>query len=242
MAVNSKFIFEQYRRYYQALRPVMSRASTRSYTTLIFSLLAISLFGWYAIRPTVRTILFLRREIADKTMLDQRLEEKITALIEAQAAYEGVQPRLSLIPQALPETPEVIDVVIQIRNLALASGASVSAIQVSTVPILGPGARLPTPSPATHSQPPPTDNNETSGEQTTSNEGTKDQLNFPLTTMVAGPYPVVKSFLEGVMNMRRLVGIETLTLAPVKEESPSSTPSGMILRLVLNLNTYYLGN
>lgn len=242
MAINSKLIFEQSRRYYQALQPVMSRASTRSYTTLILSLLAISLFGWYAIRPTVRTILFLRREIADKTTLNQRMEEKITALIEAQAVYEDVQPRLSLIPQALPETPEVMDAVIQIRNFALVSGASVSAIQVSTVPILGSGARVPTPSPATHSQEPLTDNDEASSKPTTSNEGGKNQLSFPLTATVAGPYPVVKSFLEGILNMRRLVGIETLTLAPVKEESPSGTSSGMILRLVLNLNTHYSGN
>ena len=212
--ISDKSTFTQYRRFYQAITPIVNRPYTRTYTTVIFSILAISLFGWYAIRPTVQTILFLRREIADKTTVNQKMEEKITALIEAQAAYEEIEPRLPLVSEALPEIPEAIDIVTQLRNLAVTSGASISAIQTSSVPLLGAEA---TPS----------------SKITT----TQKQAEFPVVTVISGPYQTVKSFLDGLTGMRRLVTIEGMEIAPVKGEVGSNA-----LRLVVRLNTYYLSN
>ncbi len=220
MAVDTKASFEQYRRFYQSIAPIVNRPYTRTYTTVIFSFLAVSLFGWYAIKPTVQTILFLRREIADKTVLNQKMEEKITALIEAQAAYEAIQTQLPLVDQALPPSPEVIDAVTQLRNLAVISGASISAIQVSTVPILGQEA---TPSAKTAAT-------------------SQKQTDFAVTTVISGPFSVVRSFLEGVINMRRIVTIETLNLNPIREEALPGSGGANSLRLVLKLNTYYLSN
>lgn len=220
MATDTRTNFNQYRRFYQSIAPIINRPYTRTYTTVIFSFLAVSLFGWYAIKPTVQTILFLRREIADKTVLNQKMEEKITALIEAQAAYEAVQQQLPLVDEALPQTPEVIDAVTQLRNLAVISGASISAIQVSTVPILGQDA---TPSAKTA-------------------QATKKQTEFSITTVISGPFNIIRTFLDGVINMRRIITIETLNLNPVREEALPGRAGANILRLVLKLNTYYLAN
>ncbi|MFZ5845065.1 MAG: type 4a pilus biogenesis protein PilO, partial [Patescibacteria group bacterium] len=211
---SDKSTFTQYRRFYQVITPIVNRPYARPYTTVIFSILAVSLFGWYAIRPTVQTILFLRREIADKTVVNQKMEEKITALIEAQATYEEIQPRLPLVSEALPEIPEAIDIVTQLRNLAVTSGASISAIQTSSVPLLGteatPSSKIAT---------------------------AQKQAEFPVVTVISGPYTVVKSFLDGLISMRRLVTIEGMEISPLKGEEGSNN-----LRLVLRLNTYYLSN
>lgn len=215
MEENRKTGVQRYRRYYQVLEPMLARPKTRAYTMAIFSFLAVSLFGWYAIRPTIQTILFLRREIQDKARINQQMEEKITALIEAEAAYQASQPQLPLVEQAITSTPEVLELVAQLRNISGVSGSSLSAVQVPTVPLLGqdatPGAKL-----------------------------AQKQSDFSLTTVVDAPFPVVKSFLDAVLNTRRIVSIDAMNLRPSKEGGMTPGPGGgTFLQLVLKLKAYY---
>ena len=126
----------QFHRYYQRLQPIMKKPKARATTTAVFSFLAISLFVLYAIRPTAQTIIFLRREISDKTALNQKMEDKITALIEAQTNYESIQDKVPLVDEALPQNPDAIILARQLRNLANISGASISAMNMSSLPIV----------------------------------------------------------------------------------------------------------
>lgn len=179
--------------------------------TAIFSLLVVSLFGWYAIRPTVQTILFLRREIADKTTLNQKMEDKITNLIEAQAAYEAVADKLPFVDQALPETPEAVELASQISTLAQQNGASVSAIQIATVPL--------------------------SSDATPSGKITKaaGEETFATTVVLEGPWTSVYYFLDGLVKLRRLTTIDTISLKSGSTFS-GGTPT---LNLVVKLTSYY---
>lgn len=160
----------------------------RASTTAVFSFLAISLFAWYAIRPTAQTIIHLRREIADKTALNERMEDKITALIEAQATYEEIHDRIPVIRQALPSNPDAIILARQLRNLADISGASISAIQIPSLPIIGneatPGAKLAPPKPLE---------------------------DFPVNVVLTGPYASLKAFIDGLITMRRIASIDTIS-------------------------------
>ncbi len=63
MPPQEKSELQRFRRYYQRLGPFLTKQKNSQSTAAIFSLLAVSLFGWYAVRPTVPTILSLRREI-----------------------------------------------------------------------------------------------------------------------------------------------------------------------------------
>lgn len=166
----------------------MKKPKMRASTTAVFSFLAISLFAWYAIRPTAQTIIYLQREIADKTVLNERMENKITALIEAQATYEEIEKRIPLIRQALPGNPDAIILARQLRNLANISGASISAIQIPSLPILGqeatPGAKL-----AQH----------------------KPLQDFPINVVLIGRYTALKAFLNGLLTMRRIASIDTIS-------------------------------
>lgn len=166
----------------------MKKPKMRASTTAVFSFLAISLFAWYAIRPTAQTIIHLQREIADKTVLNERMENKITALIEAQATYEQIEDRIPLIRQALPGNPDAIILARQLRNLANVSGASISAIQIPSLPLLGqeatPGAKLAQPKPL---------------------------QDFPVSVVLIGRYAALKSFLDGLLTMRRIASIDTIS-------------------------------
>ena len=118
MALNYKNELQKYHKYYKALEPKLNKPTSKAYTTIVFSFLVVSLFGWYAIRPTIQTIIYLQREIRDKTELSKKMEDKISALIEAQAYYQEIEPLLPVIDQALPSKPDAIPVLIQLRNLA----------------------------------------------------------------------------------------------------------------------------
>lgn len=208
----SVFSSEQFRRYYQRIAPLMKKPRMRASTTAVFSFLAISLFAWYAIRPTAQTIIYLRREIADKTQLNEQMENKITALIEAQATYETIQERLPLIKQALPDNPDAFIFARQFRNLANISGASISAIQIPSLPILGNEA-----TPGAHLAP------------------SKPLEEVPVTIVLTGPYGALKSFMDGLIMMRRITSIDTIAVKPeVSQELFSNT-----LQLSLKLTSYY---
>lgn len=216
MPYNYKTELERYRRYYQSLEPFLAKPKSQHYTAVVFSFLAVSLFGWYAIRPTIQTILTLKREIQDKTDISQKMEEKISNLIEAQAAYSQVEWSLPVINEALPDSPDAVALVIQLRNLAGSTGVTVTAVQLPAVPLLG----AQTPSSAGKNQP------------------------FDLSITVSGNYMGIKEFLSGLAQMRRVVIVNSMIITPEKSRdsnaSDSATPVNPQIQLTLRLTSYYL--
>lgn len=204
----------QFHKYYKRLQPALKKPKNRATTTAVFSFLAISLFALYAIRPTAQTIIYLRREIADKTVLNQQMENKITALIEAQATYETIQDRVGVIEQALPDNPDAVILARQLRNLASISNASISAMQIPGLPIIAqeatPGARL-------------------------AAAAAKPLEEYPITMVVTGPYASLEAFLDGLLKMRRITNIDALSMKPTFKLGSSSD----ILQLNVKLKSYY---
>lgn len=205
--------------YFEKIRPFVEKRRTQTYTATILSFLAIALFGWYAVRPTIATIIYLRREITDKTLVNQKMEEKIAALIEAQAVYQTAEPQLPLIKSALPDTPDATELLAQLTRLASSTGASMSAVRIPTVPLAA--VDLP------------------NAKKSTS----KKQVNYQTTILVAGDFPAIKSFLDGIIKLRRVLTIDSINVGPTKDEkSDSGLPGSSPLRLTLKVNSYYLTN
>lgn len=151
------------------------------------------------------------------------MEDKISALIEAQAYYQQVEPVLSNVDQALPADPNAVPLMVQLRNLASASGALLTSLQPSSAPLLGQ---------ATHSATTPTTSVISSKQQT-----------FDITVGVEGPYINVRSYLAGIIDMRRIVTIDGITITPVKAAETGTSSAALapdMLQLVLRLKTYYL--
>jgi Tfp pilus assembly protein PilO len=223
MPYNYKTELGRYRKYYQSLEPVLKRKSSRMYTSVIFSFLAVSLFSWYAVRPTIQTILRLRREIQDNIVINKQMEDKISALIEAQAFYQEIQPFLPAVNQALPPDPDAVPLVIQLRNLASASGVLIMSLQPAATPLLG----------------------STTDETTTPKTpvvNTKQQA-YDISVSVQGPYTNVLSYLQGLLTMRRIVTITGVAVTPVekiKTASSSATAVTNALQLAIRLKSYYL--
>jgi Tfp pilus assembly protein PilO len=221
MAFDYKEEYKRYKRYYQSLEPAFQKPATRAYTAIIFSFLVVSLFGWYAIRPTMQTIFTLRREIADKTDLNKKMEDKISALIEAQAAYQEIEPKLPVVDQALPVTSDAVRAARYLSALASDSRVTITTMGISSLPLTadtGPGAK-----------------------QATASD---TLVNFPISLSVTGAYPDIKSFTQGILNLRRIMQITSMLFSPIYAEEPaasgSATPAGTQVKLDLKLKLFYL--
>ena len=141
------------------------------------------------------------------------MENKISTLIEVQATYETIKDRLPVIEQALPFNPDAVILARQLRNLAVINGASISAIQIPSLPLLGqeatPGAKL-TPS--------------------------KPLEQFPLSLVLSGSYTSLKAFMDGLLTLRRITGIESISIKPALRQGLP----GDALQLSIRLQSYYL--
>lgn len=203
----------RFRRFYQQLTPTLKKPKAQASTAAVFSFLAISLFAWYAVRPTAQTIIYLRKEIEDKTKVNKQLEDKITALILAQATFEEIQDRLPLVSEALPFNPDAVLLARQLYHIANISQASISALQIPSLPLLtqeaSAGAKL---------------------------APTKSLVGeFPVTVVISGGYPNLKSFLYGLLTLRRVTSIDSITI----KQSGSRALTGETLQLSVRIRGYF---
>lgn len=221
MAASVKPDFQRYRKYYQSIEPLMKKPETKRYTSVVFSFLAVSLFAWYAIRPTVQTILYLRREISDNIVVNQKMEEKIMALIEGQANYQQAEESIPIIAQSIPDSPELISFVAQVRTLSRLRHIALLTITIPPAPLFGPTA--------------------------TGSAGRKTETKLaelPVSFAVTGLYTDVKGFLDDAAGMRRIATIDEIALVPSKGEalaSPSGEPQTGLVQLAVKGKIYYLG-
>ena len=206
--------FSRFRKYYTSIEPIWEKPKNRIYTAIIFSFLAISLFAWYAIRPTVQTILFLQKDIADKTIVNQKMEQKIAQLIEARANLDEIQPRIYLVREAIPENPDALDLSLQLRNLINSSDATMSSLTLGGIPLVSSDTKT------------KTGNNVSSAE-------------FHINTILMGGYPGLESVLDQMNIMRRMITVSMLNFSLTGETRFSAGSTVIPINLTLKLNSYY---
>jgi Tfp pilus assembly protein PilO len=169
----------------------------------------------------MQTILTLKREIADKTEVNKKMEDKISMLIEAQATYQEVEPALLIIDQALPITSDALRAALNLQALASDSHVTITNIAISAIPLTNDT------SPGGH-------------EQTASSK----LVNFPVSLSVIGAYVDVKQFIQGILNLRRIIQIDAMVFTPIHASEPlasgSATPTSTQVKVDLKLNVFYL--
>lgn len=183
-------------KYYQTIRPILETPKNRLYTATILSFLTVSLFGWYAIRPTITTILSLRREIQDKTKINQQMDEKIAALIDAQTLYENISDQLPYLMSAIPQRVHIDEVMQSIDTLRFTHNLSVTSIETSKVPLAQDSRLL---------------SKVDSFYQTT------------IKIIFTGPYPSVLAMINDLTRLSRIVTLEDVTLD--RNEGDELTPT-----------------
>lgn len=118
---------------YLEMLPDFQEKKTQAFITLTLTLIALSIFGFFAISPTLSIIAQLQKQLEDSIFVNQKLEEKIKNLAILQQKYNLLQNDLTIVLSAVPKTPTVPLLVGQIHALANAHAIVLSRIQVFEV-------------------------------------------------------------------------------------------------------------
>lgn len=232
-----------FRRYYKPLEPILNKPQNRVYTATILSFLVVSLFMWYAVRPTMQTIFALRREIKDNLEISKQMEEKISALVQAQATYQSISQDIPLINEALPRNPEPVLLLISLRNLATQVDATISGIQLQDVALNGTvEKKADSTTPAADALPNQDANIPTTEPNSTevSAPVVREPQNISMTITVEGPYGSIRQFLDGLANMRRITSIQDIIIIPVSGSGSETDLVNPTLKATIKLNAFYL--
>jgi len=119
--------------------PMLREKRMQSFITIGLTLFSLSIFGLFAINPTITTIINLRRQLADDQFVDNQLQEKIANLSTLQQKYSSLQLDLPFVLAAVPPSHQMPQLIGQIRSLASQNNVLIKRIQTNTVVI--PAAR-----------------------------------------------------------------------------------------------------
>lgn len=135
MKIIDKNLFRNTKIKYFEFLPDFKEEKTQKFTTLIFTLIALSFFGLFAINPTISTITELNRQLEDSRFVDQKLGQKISSLTVLQQKYTNLQPDLPIILNAIPKDSEVPLFAAQIQSVANNSNITIDSFQTFEVEI-----------------------------------------------------------------------------------------------------------
>lgn len=116
--------------------PYLSEERSQKFFYIVLTLLALSFFGFFAINPTVSTILKLRKELVDSEFVFKELETKIKNLSSLRTQYDSMQSDLPVITDAITTEPNVHLLFAQIQAASQQSNIKIKKLQNFEVEIL----------------------------------------------------------------------------------------------------------
>lgn len=152
---------------------------------LIFSIVAVIFFAIFAIRPTLQTMSELVKEIKDKQILDEQLDQKIASLNTAQSQYQKFNSQFYLLDEAIPKTARLVEGLKIVEKIASENDLVIQGITISAVP------------------------DELS--VATADKAKRDSLTFNVD--VVGDYLKIRQFINDLMNSRRMMIIDQVNFS-----------------------------
>ncbi|MBI4084470.1 MAG: type 4a pilus biogenesis protein PilO [Candidatus Levybacteria bacterium] len=174
---------------YIKLFPAIQEKKVKQYTTLILTFVAMSLFGIFAINPTITTVIELRRTLDDAKFVNDKLEEKITNLRTLEDKYDRLGQDLFIINAAVPQKPDVSLLLAQIQGVALDSHVTLTTLQTLEV------------------------------QQASLAKVPSKNASFSFIAEVQGTYPQISKFLSLLVNYQRAITIEAVSITKHQEET-----------------------
>lgn len=118
---------------YLELVPRLKEEKTQAFTTVTLTFITLMLFGFFAINPTLSTIVKLQKELSDSRFVNKSLEEKITHLSLLQQKYNALERDIPIIINAVPKMPSAPLFVGQIQSLATSHNVTITNLQTLEV-------------------------------------------------------------------------------------------------------------
>ncbi|MBU1031394.1 type 4a pilus biogenesis protein PilO [Patescibacteria group bacterium] len=180
-----------YFRYFSYIKPIAKLPIVKNYAPTIFTLLTATLLVFFAIKPTLETILVLQKKLADSNEVLQKITNKAQNLSLGRENYDNLDSSIkNKISQAVPDTVNLKSLISLLEQSARLSEASISALQIQPFVM------------------------DTKIEESI---GTIQEISFIFN--VEGNYDKLTLLLQNLKTSSRLISIDSLSLSKVTDSS-----------------------
>lgn len=181
-----------YSRYFTYIKPLAKLPIVKNYGSTMFSLLTMTILIFFAIKPTVETILVLQKKLADSDEVLQKITRKANDLSKGKQNYDNLDQAIKdKIFTLVPDTVSVKSVIQSLENSAKINNASISALQIQPLIIDT-----------------KEDNNQI---------GTISEISFIFNT--EGNYKNLITLLQNLTQSHRLISIDSLSLSKTGDDT-----------------------
>lgn len=119
-----------YSRYFSYIKPFIKLPIVRNYGSTIFTLFVTAMLIFFAIKPTVETILVLQKKLAQAEEVLQKVTEKANSLSLGKKNYDDLNQAVKeKITAAIPDTVSLRSAIQTLEQIASIHDASISALQ-----------------------------------------------------------------------------------------------------------------
>lgn len=179
-----------YSRYFTYVKPLAKHPIIKNYGPAIFTLLTISMLIFFAIKPTVETILVLQKKLANSDEVLQKVTQKANNLSLGKNNYDNLDQSIKeKISGNIPDTVSLKSVVQTLEQAAEIHEASVSALQIQPLVI-----------------------------DTKISNQLKALSEISFTFNAEGDYENLIALLQDLKNSSRLISIDSLSMSKVTDD------------------------
>jgi Tfp pilus assembly protein PilO len=183
--------------------------------TLVLSLFVMAFFIAFALRPTIISIVSLRKNITESEKTLQTLETKVSNLQKASRELDSIRPFLLTLNREIPNTgSQYSPLVVAVEALALENNVQLESETLGSTLLF---SRLLSPFVPSRNQ---------------------NIVVLPFTVRVVGSYTNVYAFLTQLVSLERIILVESVT---VSREASSKNTTGVVA-LNISGSAYYLAD
>lgn len=115
-------------RYRRQVSKILESPQNRSYTVLGLTFIALTVFGAFAIRPTISTIITLNKKIAEGKEIERKMQTKIDTINSLQRQIYEYDRKVRFAENAYPSTSQIDNIIANIELIAKKYNLTVSSI------------------------------------------------------------------------------------------------------------------
>lgn len=177
-----------YSRYATYIKPLTRLPIIKTYGSTIFTLFTITIFIFYAIKPTIETILVLQKKLENSTKVLEKVNQKSKDLSLAKQNYEQLDQTIKdKIETLIPDTVTLKSIIQSLEQTAITHQASISALQIQPLTVETKSDKL----------------------------GTLTEIGFTLNT--EGEYQNLILLLQELRSSPRLISIDSVSVSKLSE-------------------------
>lgn len=183
----------RFSRYYTYIKPVLRNPTIKTYSPIVFSMITIVIFGLFAVKPTISTIISLQKSIQEQSQVLDRLNQKAQNLSLGKSNYQNINPStLIALNNLLPDKTDMPALIDNLNSLTSGLEASVSGLQFQPVDLLDQPVQL--------------------------NKDSKlHEIDF--TINLVGGYPQFNELLRRILGSSRLINIQSFNITRSAEDN-----------------------